>query len=251
MRGSPRPLSSSLIVTCEHATNRLPARYRGLGLKSQALASHIAWDPGAREVARHLARRFQSPYHEGRYSRLLIDLNRSPHHPKLVPRIAFGVPVPGNRGLSRQQKRERVDRYYRPYREAVLRDIERILTLRRICLHLSVHSFTPRLNREDRAADVGILYDPVRTAERELAGRIVSALRELGLRVRRNYPYRGTSDGLTTFCRRSFSRRAYAGLELEVNQRLLLPRVTPDLKRRLTEGLEPALLSPSDPPASG
>jgi predicted N-formylglutamate amidohydrolase len=236
--------SSSLIVTCEHASNRLPSRYRGLGLKSKALASHIAWDPGARQVAGHFARRFDCAYHEGRYSRLLIDLNRSPHHPKLVPRIAFGVPVPGNQRLSRQEKRERIDRFYRPYREAVLQDIERTLAQRRICIHLSVHSFTPKLNAEDRRAEIGILYDPARTAERELADRIVSALRELGLQVRRNYPYRGTSDGLTTFCRRSFPRRGYSGLELEINQRLLVPRVTPGLKRRLTSGLQSALRVP-------
>ncbi|MGD8868603.1 MAG: N-formylglutamate amidohydrolase [Gemmatimonadales bacterium] len=242
MSNPPRLLPGSLIVTCEHATNRLPSRYRGLGLTSKALVSHIAWDPGAREVARHFARRFDCPYHEGRYSRLLIDLNRSLRHPKLVPRTAFGVPVPGNRGLSRQEKHERIERYYRPYREAVLQDIERTLVHERICFQLSVHSFTPSLNGHDRRAEIGILYDPARTLERELADRIASALRELGLRVRRNHPYLGTSDGLTTFCRRAFSQRAYVGLEVEINQRLLLPRVPTELKRRLTRGLESALL---------
>jgi hypothetical protein len=39
--------------------------------------------------------------------------------------------------------------------------------------------------------------------------------------MRRNYPYRGTSDGLTTHCRRLLPDRAYVGLEIELNQRLL------------------------------
>lgn len=229
------------IVTCEHASNRLPVRYRGLGLSREALASHIAWDPGARQVARHVARRFDCPYHEGRHSRLLIDLNRSPHHPKLMPRVAFGVTVPGNRMLSSEEKRQRIDRYYQPYREAVMRDIEGILSRGWICCHLSVHSFTSSLNGRERRAEIGILYDPARAAESELASRLAFVLRSRGLHVRRNYPYRGTSDGLTTYCRRSFSRRAYAALELEINQRLLLPRADRELCQILASALERTL----------
>ena len=39
------------------------------------------------------------------------------------------------------------------------------------------------------------------------------------MRVRRNYPYNGASDGLTTYLRGRFSGRLYSGIELEVNQR--------------------------------
>lgn len=240
-RASPVLLGCAPVVTCEHASNRLPVRYRALGLNREALASHIAWDPGARQVARHIAHRFDCPYHEGRHSRLLIDLNRSPHHPKLVPRVAFGVPVPGNRMLSSEERQERLERYYRPYREAVMRDIERISSQGRLCCHLSVHSFTTCLNGCERRAEIGILYDPARAAEAELASRLTFALRSRGLHVRRNYPYRGTSDGLTTFFRRSFSERAYVGLELEINQRLLLPRVDREMLRILASALQRVL----------
>lgn len=248
-RASHLPPLRALIVTCEHASNHLPARYRGLGLTREALTSHIAWDAGARRVARKLARRFGCPYHEGRHSRLLIDLNRSPHHPKLVPRVAFGVHVPGNRVLLPGEMRRRIDRYYRPYREAVVRDIESLLARDGICCHLSVHSFAPILNRRERSAEVGILYDPAVATESELAGRMVSALRSRGLHVRRNYPYRGISDGMTTFCRRLFSERAYAGLELELNQRLLSPGEDQKFRSTLISGLEEALRPDSPPPA--
>jgi predicted N-formylglutamate amidohydrolase len=231
----------SLIITCEHATNRLPARYRNLGLRPEAMASHIAWDRGARQVARYCARQFGCPYHEGKYSRLLIDLNRSPHHPKLIPPIAFGQCVPGNAGLSREEKRDRFDRYYRPYREAVIRDIERILAVKGTCMHISAHSFTPRLGKNPRRADIGILYDPARKLELEFAERLVTALREYGFDVRRNYPYRGTADGLTKFCRRLFAGRPYLGIELEINQRVLYPIVTPELRRSLKTAIERAL----------
>ena len=38
---------SPILLICEHASNRLPARYGTLGLTSSELESHIAWDPGA------------------------------------------------------------------------------------------------------------------------------------------------------------------------------------------------------------
>jgi hypothetical protein len=49
--------------------------------------------------------------------------------------------------------------------------------------------------------------------------------------VRRNYPYRGWSDGLTTALRRRFAERAYVGIELEVNQRF--PRADGERWHRL------------------
>jgi hypothetical protein len=41
------------------------------------------------------------------------------------------------------------------------------------------------------------------------------------LRLRRNYPYRGRSDGLTALLRRRHPDDAYAGIELEVNQAIV------------------------------
>ena len=41
------------------------------------------------------------------------------------------------------------------------------------------------------------------------------------LRVRRNYPYAGKGDGLTSYLRRRFPPGAYVGIELEVNQSIV------------------------------
>jgi hypothetical protein len=50
--------------------------------------------------------------------------------------------------------------------------------------------------------------------------------------VRRNYPYLGRSDGLTTYLRRRFDRDRYVGVEIEVNQRLCGARPLPLTARR-------------------
>jgi predicted N-formylglutamate amidohydrolase len=227
-----------VLITCEHASNRLPARHAGLGLTPAVLETHIAWDPGARLVARRCARRLGCRYHEGEYSRVLIDLNRSLQNPKLIPRVSFGVPIPGNAALSRHERDGRIRQYYTPYRDKILRDIRRIVGRRKRCIHLSVHSFTPCLGRQARRADIGVLYDPGRELERRLAGRLVKFIKDSGLHVRRNYPYRGTSDGLTTSCRGQFPRSAYLGIEVEMNQALL---ATPEGMKGLADSLAASL----------
>jgi predicted N-formylglutamate amidohydrolase len=219
----------SCIVTCEHASNRVPARYGTLGLPRRRLQEHIAWDPGASTIARLLAERLRCPLHLGRWSRILVDLNRSRGHEKLMAATTFGVAVPANARLHPDEIERRIRLYYDPYRTAATRDIERALERSDACLHWSMHSFTPAANGVRRDCDVGLLYDPSRRRERVLARRLRPLVAAHGLRVRMNYPYRGTSDGFTTRLRRRLPASRYAALEIETNQSLL--RTTADARR--------------------
>lgn len=230
---SPAPLA--VVLSCEHASNRLPSRYGGLGLGAKALASHIAWDIGARGVARAFARELGCELYEGGWSRLLVDLNRSARHRKLIAEKSAGTVIPGNVGLTRAEREERLLRYWLPYRTAVESAIQEAITARGFCVHLSVHSFAPALEGRARNADVGILYDPRRRGERELARNWARDLLAAGVRARLNYPYRGTADGLTTALRRRFPASAYAGLELEMNQRLFSGRPSATHITRVTQ----------------
>ena len=91
-------------------------------------------------------------------------------------------------------------------------------------IHISSHSFTPELDGKVRAADVGLLYDPARHGEAVLCARWKASQVKLApeLRVRRNYPYAGKGDGLTSHLRLQFPPRAYVGIELEVNQSIVV-----------------------------
>ena len=213
------------LVTCEHASNRLPARYGTLGLDPARLNEHIAWDPGAREIARALGRKLGCPIHEGRYSRLLIDLNRSPTHPKLIAQRSFGVEIPGNRNLDSCERERRVREIWTPYREKVLSGIRARIGRAGRCIHFSAHTFTPVVDGVERDACAALLYDPSREFEVEIVGQMAAALKARGIRVRRNYPYRGVSDGLVTAARRLFAGHEYAGIEIEVSQKLLEPEI--------------------------
>jgi predicted N-formylglutamate amidohydrolase len=95
-----------------------------------------------------------------------------------------------------------------------------------------------------RNADVGLLYDPGRRGEVELCARWQAALAGFApeLRVRRNYPYAGKGDGLTLYLRRHFAPGTYVGIELEVNQGIVIAggRRWTRLRRVLIDSLHTA-----------
>jgi predicted N-formylglutamate amidohydrolase len=80
------------------------------------------------------------------------------------------------------------------------------------------------LDGKVRRADVGLLYHPGRRGEADLCARWKASLAAIAaeLKVRRNYPYAGKGDGLTSHLRLRFARGAYVGIELEVNQNIVL-----------------------------
>jgi predicted N-formylglutamate amidohydrolase len=224
-----------LLLTVEHASNRLPAEVGGLGLPPETLASHVAWDPGALELGRAAYEKLGGELLVGEWSRLLVDLNRSATNPRVAPARSFGVNIPGNAGVSRQVLRERLERYWRPFRERARRVVE----ASSCCVHLGMHTFTPELAGASRDFDLAILYDPGRAWERELADRIVQSWRAEGWSARRNAPYRGVTDGHTTALRRAFPDDRYAGLEIEANQRRLAD--WDQVTAAVVEGIEKAL----------
>lgn len=112
-------------------------------------------------------------------------------------------------------------------------------------IHVGVHTFTPNLDGRHRGADVGLLYDPQRLPEKEFCLRWRHSLLRMddSLRVRRNYPYRGKSDGFPKYFRNRLPETAYIGVELEVNQRLFLAgkAVWERIGHALSSSLEAAL----------
>lgn len=200
------------LFTCEHASRAVPPAYAGaFGKAGPVLDSHRAWDPGAREVYRALAPVLADHALEGEATRLLVDLNRSLHHPRLFSEFTASLPEPERRAI--------VEAWWRPFREEAESVVAGWRSSGAFVAHVSVHSFTPVLDGVHRAADIGLLYDPGRPGERRLARAWRDRLAAAGWRVRLNYPYRGVADGHTTSLRRRHAH-GYAGIELELNQAL-------------------------------
>lgn len=202
------------LVTCEHGGNRIPLPYRDLFTGYEALLrTHRGYDTGALRVARELAAALDAPLIASVTSRLLIDLNRSRGHPRLYSEAT--------RGSATGRRHAIFEQHYLPYRAAVETQVMQAIDEGALVIHVSCHSFTPELDGKLRNTDIGLLYDPARQAEADLCRRWREAIRtrHAGLKVRMNYPYTGTADGLTTALRRRFPAQCYLGVELELNQK--------------------------------
>jgi len=147
---------SSAVLVCDHASNRVPQRLGTLGLGALQLVDHIGWDPGAADVARRLSAHLDAPLVLSGYSRLVIDCNRPLRSAESIAEQSDGVPVPGNRGLSAEERVSRINALFRPYHDA----IDRLLDsrTRRPSLLLSIHSFSPVLNGRSRPWHIGVSH---------------------------------------------------------------------------------------------
>jgi predicted N-formylglutamate amidohydrolase len=203
-----------IIISCEHGGNRIPPEYlRIFRGKLSILQSHRGMDKGALVLARGLAARIKAPLFSSSTTRLLVDLNRSLHHRHLFSEFTRSC-APG-------LKTEILDNYYYPYRTNLENAVRKITENGETVLHFSIHSFTRKLGGELRRTDIGLLYDPQRPGEQALCRNLQAILRNTsgGLVVRRNYPYRGSADGLTTGLRKRYGARKYLGIEIEINQK--------------------------------
>lgn len=204
----------SVIVTAEHGGHDVPPEYANLFRgEDDRLASHRGWDPGTLKLARHLAKGLDATPITSTVTRLLVDLNRSAHNPRVFSELT--------RSLPREERVSLLERFHRPHWDRVLAAVSRGVGSSGLALHLGVHSFTPELDGKIRTPDIALLYDPSRPLELELATLWADALSEAlpDREVRRNNPYRGAADGLTSALRRRFAATRYIGLEIEVNQR--------------------------------
>ena len=204
------------LISAEHGGNDVPAPYGPLFRDREALlASHRGWDPGTAELARSLASALDAPCHMASVTRLLVDLNRSPTNPAVFSEVT--------RTLPRDERARLLARYHTPHRDRVEAAVTALVAEGDDALHLGVHSFTPVLRGVARRADLALLYDPARPSERAFVAAWTRRLREAlpELRVRRNHPYRGSSDGLTTTLRRRFPADRYLGVEIEVSQAMV------------------------------
>lgn len=167
-------------------------------------------------MAQALATALNAPLVSTTVSRLLIDVNRPVGHPN-----SFSVVT---RNMSLAARNTITAQHHQPYWTEVESLVRQAVSRGRRVIHISSHSFTPVLNGEVRNADVGLLYDPQHRGETDLCAHWKAALAasEPSLRVRRNYPYFGTAAGLTAHLRRRFPAKSYLGIELEINQRIVI-----------------------------
>lgn len=210
-----------VILVCEHASRLLPKSLGTLGLSQEALASHIAWDPGALAVARRMAKSLDATLVFQRFSRLVYDCNRPPESPAAMPEKSEVFDVPGNAGLDQAARDARTEALYLPFRDTLADLVQSRIAGGRAPVIVTMHSFTPVYFGKPREVEIGILHD----ADTRIADGMLAAAKTAGLyTVRRNEPY-GPEDGVTHTLREHGLANGLPNVMIEVRNDLIRDEV--------------------------
>ncbi|MET3661868.1 N-formylglutamate amidohydrolase [Aquamicrobium ahrensii] len=178
--------ASPYVFTCDHASNYMPAEIGMLGLSEEDFQRHIAWDPGALPVAAMLAKALDATLIESCVSRLAIDCNRPLDAHNLIPEVSETMAVPGNAGLTAEQRQARIDLAWRPFHDVIAATIDERLAAGRETRLVSVHSYTPVYFGKQRPWHIGIIHDE----DERISAPLLRALNGVaGIKVGANQPY--------------------------------------------------------------
>ncbi len=204
--------TAPVLIIVDHGSNAVPPGI-DLGIDPALLDTHIAIDIGAAAVAEALAARLDARAIIATVSRLVIDCNREPDAPGIIPAASDGHVIPGNVALSDTERQLRIDAIYTPYHAEIVDEIARS----RPRLIVSLHSFTPSLAArpdERRPWPLGILYN-----HDDRAARIaLKLLADTGIAVGDNQPYSGRDLNYTMNRHAEANGIPYLGLEVRQDE---------------------------------
>ena len=204
---NPRGLGPFVLV-CDHASNWVPTSLKGLGLPDSELERHIAWDPGALQLARRLSELLDAPLVHAAVSRLVLDVNRDPSHPGSIVTRSEDTDIPGNQEISAEERARRVQSIYEPYHRTLDEVIEQSVARNQSPQIISVHSFTPIYRQEQRPWHIGVLHG----ADERLSRPLLELLRADGeFCVGDNQPYAPTDGVYHTLHRHCTRQNSDAG----------------------------------------
>lgn len=99
--------SADIWLVCEHASPAIPPSLNNPGLAAGDRLSHAAWDIGALELTRALARAVVA-----RVSRLVYDCSRPSDAPDAMTEMSENILVAGNLNLSEAERAARITEDY-------------------------------------------------------------------------------------------------------------------------------------------
>lgn len=205
-----------MLFLCDHASNAIPPELDGLGLAESELDSHIAYDIGAAELTRWLAGEFGCKAILGRWSRLVVDLNRGEDDPTVVARLSDRRIIPGNASLDGPGMRSRIEAWHAPYHRKICSMIDTSLETGSVPVLVSIHSFTPVWRGARRPWHFGVLWD----RDDRLARPLLTELRKItDVVAGDNEPYSGRLENDCLY--RHGTMRGIPHVLIEVRQDLI------------------------------
>ncbi len=205
------------VLVCEHASKFIPDKFDNLGLSVKARESHVAWDPGAFDVAVGLSKILDAPLVTSGISRLIYDCNRPPTAKSSIPERSETFNIKGNTNLNKDEVSERAEKYYFPFRNALSECLGSHSRRVKSSILVTIHTFTPVFHGRERKVDLGIVHD----SDNRMADGMLNALAASSMNIERNQPY-GPRDGVTHTLKEHGNRRGIASVMIEIKNDLVV-----------------------------
>jgi predicted N-formylglutamate amidohydrolase len=235
---------SPFFFTCDHGGRLIPRALGDLGVPESERMRHIAWDIGVAELGKRLAAKLDAFLITQTYSRLVIDCNRHPGSPQSIVTVSERTEVPGNIGLSDEDRAARATEVFHPYHDRIAAELDARAARQQDTVLVTLHSFTPVYMDNARAMQAGVLYN----RDARLGHKVLAELRAEGdLVVGDNEPYAAT-DATDYALVVHGERRGLVHVEIEVRQDLIDHAAGQDAwAERLARVLPRALATARDP----
>jgi predicted N-formylglutamate amidohydrolase len=234
------------LLVCDHASNRMPNRYDGLGLSAVDRLRHIAWDPGALAVSLLLSDLLDAPLVHSTVSRLLVDCNRAETAPGLIVPVSEFTEIPGNRNLGEDERARRIAEFHAPFHAAIDAALDQRANLGRETVLVCMHSYTPVFRGVPRPWPIGLIHGLNSAYTKRLLAALTAA--EPSLNVGWNEPYAGL-NGVTYTIEHHGDGRGLNSTMIEIrHDEILEPDGVARWARLLAQCLEAARTSPEPIP---
>ncbi len=173
--------SSHILLTCEHASQQIPAQFHNLGLsQEERLHAKDLYDPGSRDMTAYLSESLHASALYADVSRLVIDYNRRldaqnkhantyhscPLKTELIVEkngreelIAIPQNIFADATAFATEEKKRYETYVVPYVESAYTILDQLRTKHQKLYIVQVHSFFPTYNGVERDVDIAVLYD--------------------------------------------------------------------------------------------
>lgn len=148
-----------VLLVADHASPYFPAAMNQLGLADWVLERHVTWDIGSDKLARFLADELDAPLVLAGFSRLIVDPNRKTEDASAFPEISDGIAIPGNMGLTEEEKALRVRSFFEPYHNRISRRLGMFAGAGVTPAMIAIHTCSPVFDRIVRPWHVGIMWD--------------------------------------------------------------------------------------------
>ena len=231
-----------VLIIADHAGRHVPTYLNNLGLSDEERRRHIAWDIGVASMTRRLAQQLDAPAVLNHISRLVIDPNRYPRTSTSIPKLADGTTVPGNQDVDEEELKRRTRLSFVPYHRAISREIAALRRRVGVPVIISMHSFTPAMQKQWRPWEVGVLW----AEDDRLARPVLDGLREdESLCIGDNQPYSGDHPDSYSLLFHG-KRPGFPNVAFEVRQDLIDRQERAEAwADRLHRVLQPALSDPT------